>query len=288
MMIHQMARGSLAIVSLAALAACADGTTSTSPAANRFSGITTTAAISPTVPAGGEFWLCKDGTDPGSFTFDVTYTHTKGTGPDTPPVASSSVTLSVGECALVASTPVSSGDVYLANATEQAVTNWSVTAISAIKGDGSTVPIGVDLGNRSATGARFGNDRGTTVTFFNTLAPPPPPSPEGCSPGYYKKHVQPSSNTLLSDLFTNTGSTLTVQQALFLEGGPSLQDKKNILLRQAAAAFLNIGYLGSSYPLSLSELQDLVNTALASGNANTITAAKDVIAGYNNLEGPRC
>ena len=293
MLMHRVARGSLAVVSLAALAACADAPTATS---TNLAPPKASAALVTQLPGAGELWICKAGNAAGTFHYDIAYTHTNSTGSALPSLlASTTADVAVDACVQVGGTPVlgSSGATYSAVITETPQTDWALTSVGAIKSDGSAVAITVDLVAGTASGAnlKFGNDRGTTVVFTNTFTPPPPPNPEGCSPGYYKKHLQPGRDQLLGDIFSNTPSALagfTLQQALFFEGGPTLTDKQKILLRQAAAAYFNIGYLGGSYPLTLQQLVDLVNTALASGNATTIENAKNVLAGDNNLEGPRC
>ncbi len=291
---NHLARASLAILSLAALAACADGPTGTST--SRLPSQTAAAALTTQLPGGGELWVCKAGNEPGTFHFDVSYTHTLGSGPATPSIlALTSADVDVDACVELAATPVTAGDTYTATITETlGQTNWELTDITAVRTSGATVAIAVDLAAGTAGGSnlKFGNDRGTTVVFTNTFTPPPVVTPEGCSPGYYKKHVQPGSDQLLGDIFTSTPAALagyTLQDALHFEGGSTLLEKEQILLRQAAAAYFNIGYLGAPpYPLTLSELQDLVNDALDSGNATTVLSAKDQIAGDNNLEGPKC
>jgi hypothetical protein len=117
-----------------------------------------------------------------------------------------------------------------------------------------------------------------------------PPAPEGCSPGYYKHHNMPGGNLTLGSVFTNTGSAsgTTLKDALDFQGGPDLQDAKNILLRQAAAAYANSIRLAGAYPLTTAQVIAQTNAALASGDRDTILAFADVLDGYNNLEGPRC
>jgi hypothetical protein len=292
---NHLARASLAILSLAALAACADGPTGT-PSANSMSAQHPVAQLATQTPLGGELWICKAANVPGTFHFTVAYTHTNNVGTALPAdLALTSTDVAEDACVQVASTPNSgtSGATYTAVITETFQTDWTLDAISAIKSDGNPVTIATDLATGTASGSslKFGNDRGTTVVFTNTYHPPGV-TPEGCSPGYYKKHVQPGSDQLLGDIFTSTPGALaglTLQQALFLEGGSTLLEKEQILLRQAAAGYLNIGYLGAPpYPLTLTQLQNLVNDALDSGDATTILSAKDQIAGYNNLDGPKC
>ena len=131
----------------------------------------------------------------------------------------------------------------------------------------------------------------TGIIFCFTVIPTPivVVTPEGCSPGYYKKHDMPGGNLLLSDVFDNDGTSgVTLKQSLDFKGGPSLQDAKNVLLRQAAAAYANSIRLSPNYPLTTAQVVAQTNAALASGNRDTILAFSTVLDGYNNLEGPRC
>ena len=130
--------------------------------------------------------------------------------------------------------------------------------------------------------------------IWSIVATPPGPTTEvgtqGCSQGYFKHHIQPNNGTLLGTVFSNTGTAATVsmQNALNFAGGPTLQDKKNLLLKQAAAAWFNVNYLAGNYPLTMAQLISQVNAALASGNAAANGALQTKLDGYNNLEGPRC
>jgi len=65
----------------------------------------------------------------------------------------------------------------------------------------------------------------------------------GCTPGYYKNHTAVNENTSVTAAFpgANLGaySGLTVKAALSLQGGPGIDGALQILLRAAAAAYLN-------------------------------------------------
>jgi len=131
----------------------------------------------------------------------------------------------------------------------------------------------------------------TGLDFVGTASFLPPPA-EGCSPGFYKKHDMPGGNLLLANVFIGSGYTVasgvTLHDALFFSGGPDLQDAKNVLLRQAAAAYANSIRLAGAYPLTTAQVIAQTNAALASGDRDTILAFADVLDGFNNLEGPRC
>jgi hypothetical protein len=82
-----------------------------------------------------------------------------------------------------------------------------------------------------------------------------------------------------------TAASVTLLDALDFKGGPTLQDKKNLLLKQAVAALLNSAVPTFNYPLSTSALISAVNAALLSGNATTINNLQSQLDGFNNLEG---
>jgi hypothetical protein len=68
-------------------------------------------------------------------------------------------------------------------------------------------------------------------------------SAHGCTPGYYKNHTAPNENLSVSVAFPGAllpgYTTLTLKQALSLQGGPGIDGALQILLRTAAASYLN-------------------------------------------------
>jgi hypothetical protein len=62
-----------------------------------------------------------------------------------------------------------------------------------------------------------------------------------------------------------------------------VQDAKNILMRAAAAGYLNS--LAINYPVSTTALVNAVNTALATNDRGTILALATAIDGLNNGAG---
>jgi hypothetical protein len=137
-------------------------------------------------------------------------------------------------------------------------------------------------------------------TLTPTPIPPtltPTPGNNGCSPGFWKNHpkLYPSPytpNTTLGSVFdlpTCSGiSGLagdTFDEALSYNGGPTVLDAAKLLLRQAVAAVLNAA-AGIGYPLTVQQVIDEVNTALASCDRATILAEKDRLDRFNNLGCP--
>ncbi|MGH2457658.1 MAG: hypothetical protein ACRDIY_02190, partial [Chloroflexota bacterium] len=124
----------------------------------------------------------------------------------------------------------------------------------------------------------------------------PPPTQQGCSPGYWKNHPQNwvgySPSQTLGSVFTipsslNTMSSLTLDtllDALSSGGGSTLSDKALLLLHQAVAALLNIT-AGLNYPTytSTAALIGAVNSALASLDATTIDNLQGTLDTDNNL-----
>jgi hypothetical protein len=135
-----------------------------------------------------------------------------------------------------------------------------------------------------------GNAEDSTVTTTTTTTPP---GNEGCTPGFWKQpqhfdswpeELSPDT-TVLAAGFVGTGNDdATLLEALSFQGGPTVQDAKNILMRAAVAALLNS--FAVDYPLSPDEVVDMVNDALASGDRATILALAGVLDANNNLGCP--
>jgi hypothetical protein len=136
-----------------------------------------------------------------------------------------------------------------------------------------------------------GNAEVSTVTTTTTTTTP---GGEGCTPGFWKQpqhfdswpdDVDPLTFTVGDAGFVGTGNDdATLLEALSFQGGPTLQDAINILLRQAAAAYLNS--LTIDYPLTTDEVVDMVNDAIASGDRATILALAATLDANNNLGCP--
>ncbi len=76
----------------------------------------------------------------------------------------------------------------------------------------------------------------------------------------------------------------TLLEGLNYQGGRDLAGAAQILLRAASSAVLNAASV--NYPLSLGQIQTLVNNALASGDRDTMTDLNTVLDGYNNARCP--
>lgn len=123
--------------------------------------------------------------------------------------------------------------------------------------------------------------------------PPPPPPPSGCTPGYWKNHldswVSYNPNSPVTGVFgpiPSELSGLTLAQALDGGGGPGAVGGARILLRAAVAALLNAAHPDVGYTMSEAEIINAVNAALASNNRNTMLSLAGQLDADNNLGCP--
>jgi len=77
----------------------------------------------------------------------------------------------------------------------------------------------------------------------------------------------------------------TQVQALHFQGGDSVPEKAEILLRAAVAAVLNADSPGVNFPWTSAQVISAVNSALASQDATTIINLADQLDGDNNGPG---
>jgi len=159
----------------------------------------------------------------------------------------------------------------------------SVLAVSGFIAAGAMAGVGFAGGSTSTSTTDTTSTTSTTTTTTTTTT-----GGEGCTPGYWKQDQHfvswpvPTTTTLADAGLTNTDlpAGTTLLEALSFKGGPTVQDAKNILLRQAAAAYLNS--LSIAYAFTTAEVVEMVNDALASGDRDTILDVKDVLDAANN------
>lgn len=119
---------------------------------------------------------------------------------------------------------------------------------------------------------------------------------EGCTPGYWKNHLDSWSGTGLSpsatlgSVFTIPAayaslSGVTLHAALSLGGGPGNPGAAQLLLHHAVAAMLNAGASGVAYPRTQAEIVADVNAALT-GSRSTMLTLKSALDRDNNLGCP--
>ena len=118
---------------------------------------------------------------------------------------------------------------------------------------------------------------------------------EGCSPGYWKNHLDSWADTgyspdqtVASAGFVGSGRDSTkLSQALALKGGSTIQGAKDILLRAAVAALLNAADPSVNYPRTVAQVVNDVNAAMASGDRKTILDLASELDADNNLGCPK-
>jgi hypothetical protein len=151
----------------------------------------------------------------------------------------------------------------------------------------STTSSSSSSSSSSTTSSSTSTTTSTTTTTTTTTT-----GTEGCTPGYWKQPQHFDSwpvdtTTTLADAgFVGTGhdASTTLLQALSFQGGPTIQDAKDILLRIAAAAYLNS--LSVDYPLSSADVVSMVNAALATNDRETILDLAETLDAENNLGCP--
>jgi hypothetical protein len=117
---------------------------------------------------------------------------------------------------------------------------------------------------------------------------------EGCTPGFWKNHVDLWScgytrTTPVSSVFDTTDcgcnfSNLTFFQALNLKGGKTICGAQQTLYRAGVSALLSA--CSVNYTLTTAQIIAEVNAALASCDRQTILAEATRLDGFNNLSCP--
>jgi len=119
----------------------------------------------------------------------------------------------------------------------------------------------------------------------------------GLTPGFWKNHlgawVDFEDDDELDDPFNFPAELadfreITLLEALRFHGGKGVEGAARILLRAAVAGLLNYESLSTGnpefeYPMTYYEIVSQVNSALASGDRDTMLDLKDIIDDYNNL-----
>lgn len=125
---------------------------------------------------------------------------------------------------------------------------------------------------------------------------------DGCTPGYWKNHTSnwfetdtkaiPVTKTLRGAGYVTTDALKgdTLLEALSYKGGKGAEGAERILLRAAAAAYLNAAHEGLGYPLRRNaepgDFVAVVNEAIASGDRAAMLEVADWLDRMNNLGCP--
>jgi protocatechuate 3,4-dioxygenase beta subunit len=117
---------------------------------------------------------------------------------------------------------------------------------------------------------------------------------EGCTPGYWKvpQHWDSwiptgyETTDLLKDVFGANALNGTLLDGLNFQGGSGVTGAKQILLRAAVAALLNASHPDIAYPLTETQVINMVTAALNTGNRGTMLTLANQLDGLNNLGCP--
>lgn len=116
---------------------------------------------------------------------------------------------------------------------------------------------------------------------------------EGCTPGYWKNHTENWQEVEAGTLLTaegfdpeSTSDSATFLDALNYKGGSGLSGAEQILLRAAAAAYLNAIHDGLAYPLRRGQIVMQVNAAIDTGSRAKILKLATKLDNMNNLGCP--
>jgi hypothetical protein len=123
----------------------------------------------------------------------------------------------------------------------------------------------------------------------------PPVGNQGCSLGYWKNHEESWAGTGFTpgqssiSVFSNVSlfpqiAGDNLMQTLNYGGGPGNLGAAKNLLRQATAAVLNAAHNQVNYPLTVSQVQSMVNAALSQNKTAMVNLAS-ALDTYNNLHG---
>jgi hypothetical protein len=134
----------------------------------------------------------------------------------------------------------------------------------------------------------------STTTTSTTTTTTQPPGDEGCTPGFWKNHAAAwqgyAPGQSLNSVFSVPASlglgSSTLLQALSFDGGPTLADAAEILLRAATAAVLSASHADIEYPQSAASIIASVNSALASGSRSTMLGLATTLDNQNNAGCP--
>jgi hypothetical protein len=242
-------------------------------------GLISALCLSTGVLEANDITICKSSDSLGlqgvPFTFHVT--DTKGT-------FSATVTVPVGQCSAPLLNVLTTGTSPF-TITEAASATTALTNISVIGADSTS-----DLNARSVSIIVLESSI-VTASFVNS---PLPPGNQGCTPGYYKQtqHFAAwgsfTQTQKVSTVFTGAISSLaseTLLDALQGGGGSGLAGAETILLRAGVAALLNASNSAVKYSLTPGQVTSAVDTALASGDRDTILLQGSRLDGFNNGQG---
>jgi hypothetical protein len=167
---------------------------------------------------------------------------------------------------------------------------WSVNGIAGpLTGNQMTVQTSVDL-TTSTVNIDAGGDSGGIDFCFTTTTTGG--GAEGCTPGYWKNHVDSwpatgfATGATLESVFDVPDSlgydNVTLLAALSFDGGSGVSGGARILLRAAVASLLNSASPGVDFSQTTQQVIDATNAALASGSRATMIGLAGTLDDANN------
>ncbi len=172
----------------------------------------------------------------------------------------------------------------------------TITYTKSVKNDSAACGRQVTLMNTASLLGSSGLSRTASASVAISTGPC---LAAGCTPGYWKNHpaawtATPYStgqsvgsvfSAALGAPYTTLGAS-TLMQSLSFQGGSTIVNAAEILLRASTAALLNAGHSGVGYPLSTGAIISQVNGALMSQNRGVILGLATTLDGYNNAGCP--
>lgn len=158
-----------------------------------------------------------------------------------------------------------------------------------------SVPAGVTSLTVQAFSTNSTNPLGASLAWIaaGLSAPLPPPGDQGCTPGYWKNHLDawlptgfsPSQSVAsvfnAATTFPDLGSA-TLLKALQFGGGSGVDGAAKILLRAAVSSLLNAAHPDVAFPRAAAQVIDDVNAAITSGNRSTMLSLATELDTDNN------
>ena len=170
---------------------------------------------------------------------------------------------------------------------------WDATNIPVLVPAGASQMTVQALSGGPNPGGGLATDASFSWNATSVSVPGIPRNSVGCTPGYWKNHLDSwpatgySPNQALSTVFSAVGlgslGSKNLKQALEFGGGSTVEKKKQILLRAAVASLLNAAHPGLDFGQTAAQVIAAVNTALATNDKDAILALATDLDDQNNL-----
>jgi hypothetical protein len=164
----------------------------------------------------------------------------------------------------------------------------------ALAGVLSGVGLATDTGTTTTDTGTTTTDTGTTttdttITTTTTTTTTTPPGGEGCTPGFWKTHPEAwvgyDPDDTLGSVFANVPASVagtSLLDAMSFSGGPTLLDKKKLLLHHAVAALLNAAHPGIDYAFTEAQVITWTSDMLLSTDKDAVLGLKNLFDAENN------